>query len=112
MKLVILTCAHIFVGGECDAILGSVKALTMGSQVMYIPLIVMEWVFVNPKMVHLCGVTKIEAMTKVFHEAGYIPFTNNRLKRLDPRNSVKWPEMNTMEWIHRDSMIYQNIAGK
>ena len=99
-------------GGECDAILGSMKALSMDKKVMYIPIIIMEWIFRNPKIQPLCPVEKLKAMAEVLSAAGYIPFSKGRTKRLDPKNAVGWPETNSLDWIHKDSAFYRNIQQK
>ena len=99
-------------GAECDAMLGSMKALSMGKDVFYIPIIVMEWIFINPKIIDLCGYPKIQAMTQVLHESGYVPFSADRSTKLDHENSVNWPEMMIMEWIHKESVFYKDIKLK
>ena len=108
--------------------LGSAKALEALSDTIYIPVIYMEWLFSHINMLLNCKKENVQKMTngmncifsKVFQiqsnfffavlvQSGYVAVTrlNGKYKTLDMSNSFAWPQMEIMEWIHKNSTSFK-----
>ena len=93
-------------GAECDAIIGSPQVLGKSKE-MYVPLVIMEWVFADPDI--NCSPERVQEMTDVLYERGYRAFTEDRLKTLDMKDSYAWPQMRTVDFIHVDAKFFPKV---
>ena len=85
---------------ECRTILGS-KSLFRKPQKIPIEAIVMEWLFRSPKgnFSKMCPEEKVIKMTKMFLDAGYVPYKSSDLSELNCSNfGLDWRTDNVL-WL-------------
>ena len=68
----------------------------------FIPIIVMEWTF--SAKTTFCPKEKVKQLSASLVECGFVPYSVDFSKRMEPTDSHNWPGMD-VAWVHVNSQL-------